>query len=197
MVTDVTTNTAAAYLALRRTFEDLTRLGTDFGEALREAGYELSDSEEYSHSPNALVVKRNHAWLFSKPLDEARPRSDQVLEFASCFIYFEALDTSKWKCGPPGRPELWFFAGRTTPPPSTKWSALIHLFFDAGEVRFFKTKPQLGGSIHQYSLHEKVENWDVVCLGFELSQIASAEDLKTKAVLPLLDAARSEKILEK
>ena len=122
MTNDITGNTAAAYLALKRTLEDLCRLGSDFGEAVREAGYEFSTFEEYSKSPSALVLKKNHAWFFSEPIDETQPKSDGVLTFAACFVYFEG-DRGEWKCAPVGRPELWFFAGRVTPPPTSKWSS--------------------------------------------------------------------------
>lgn len=195
MTSDVTGNTGAAYLALKRVFEDLTRLGADFGEAVREGGYELSDSEEYSPSPNLLVLKKHHAWFFSKPVETIQPENERVLTFAACFVYFEA-DRSKWKCSPAGRPELWFFAGRTTPPPTIRWSSTIHSFFDVSDVNSFKSKPTLGGSIHRYSLKAAVEQWNAVCLGFELGDITSPDVLKMRAVQPLLDAAQQERLLE-
>jgi hypothetical protein len=94
MANDVTANTGAAYLAVKRTFEDLSRLAGDFGEAVRQAGYEWSNTQEYSPGQNSLVLKKHHAWLFTKAVDESEPKESRVLHFVSCCVYFEG-DRSK------------------------------------------------------------------------------------------------------
>lgn len=195
MASDVTSNTASLYNSLKRTLEDLNRLGADFGAALRDEGYDFSVSDEYSYSPNSLVLKKSHAWFFHLPRDAQVLRTDGVLNFAAAFVYFEG-DKAKWKLSAPGRPELWFFIGKVTPPPADRWPSTIHTFFDLNDLKSYKTKPKLGGSVHVYAARPPPDHWDAVCLGFEIGEIHSPELLKEKAVVPLLAAAKKEGLLE-
>src|SRR3954466_6577535 len=72
------------------------------------------------------------------------------LLFLSCFAYFEA-EQGRWKLGKAGSPELWFFLGTVSPPPSANWASQIQTFFDRAEEANYKAAPQLGGAIADYS----------------------------------------------
>jgi hypothetical protein len=183
---DFTEGVAEVYRSLRQVFEDLNRLGQDFGQALRDEKLDLTEVQEYSHSPNTLVLKTNHCWFYSRPFEEAA-RSSDSLTFAACLVYFEA-DRGRWKCSEPGRPELWFFMGRVSPPPKIKWASTLRTLFDKGDERHYDVKPTLGGITSCYR-YDATEKWTVVCLGYELGNIDSVAALKEKAVQPLVAAA--------
>lgn len=192
-MSDVSANFAAAYLQLKQTFEDLGRLASDCGEALRGRGYEFTDAEEYSHAPNALVMKKNHAWLFSIPPAVHAEAKQKVLTFAACFAYFEA-DGKRWKAGPKGRPELWFFIGKVSPPPQTNWASTVQTFFEKADIECFDTKPALGGGVSRYR-YGGDETWDAVCLGFDLAALRTRDDLERLAVAPLVKAAEERELI--
>ena len=191
-MTDITESVAIVYRSLRQVLDDANKLGRDFGQALREEKLDLTQLQEYSHSPNTFSLKRNHAWFYTRPPEEGTAGSPKVLTFAACFVYFEA-DRGRWKLSEIGCPELWFFIGQATPPPTGNWAATTQTFFDAGEEQHYDPKPALG----QLSYYEylSAEKWTAVALGYELGAIDSAGALKTKAVQPLVAAATKRALI--
>jgi hypothetical protein len=182
-----------AYRAIKQVFDDLNRLGADFGQALREEDLELPILMEYSKGPKELVLKHNHAWLYYRPLDDELPEQQRTLTFAACFVYFESTG-AKWKLSPPGRPELWFIAGEATPAPEGNWAALIRTFFNKDEREHYRPSLALGGQVSFYKFSGEREEWKAVALGYELGEIDSAGALKVKAVKRLKEAALKEGI---
>jgi hypothetical protein len=187
-VEDVTAQAGQLYQSTKALFEDLNRLGQDFGQALREENAGLDVAEQYSYSPNELVLKTNHTWLYSR----AEPGDAQALNFAALLVYFEAAP-GDWKIGPKGRPELWFFAGRVRNC-TTTLKTTIRTFLYEKDRSCFTPLPALGGSVSFYNWTSK-EDWKAVCLAYELGDICSADDLKRKAVRPLLVEALQRGLL--
>lgn len=183
----------AIYLEYKRSLTDLKRLGRDFDEAISERLSDFTEQEEYSTGGKYLEVRRCHTWLSRHPLDEDVPQKDRTFHFAACVVYFEA-DGKRWKLGPPGRPELWFFIGKAVPQPSGNLAWRMETFFE-DDQKFFQPRPSLGGTISHYVNKEDGEAWDAVCLAFELGAITSPEDLITKAVEPLVTAARDRDLV--
>jgi hypothetical protein len=188
-MSDLNDAIAETYRSLRTLFDDLNRLGRDCSQALREEGLELPEIQEYSYSPNTLTLKKSHAWFFSRAMEVGADAKPTKLLFFSCFVYFEA-DQGRWKLGKPGSPELWFFLGTVSPPPSTNWASQIQTFFDHSEEGNYNAARQLGGTVVDYSYKGPESQWDVSILGHELAAIDSATALKEKAVGPLVAAAR-------
>lgn len=190
-MSDVTKQAGAAYAAVRRMFEDLTKLGRDFGLALQEQGQDLPESDQFGYSPASLILKKNFTWLFHRPPSDEAPEFHKHT-FAACMVYFEA-EHRQWKLSPDNHPELWFFFGTIASPPSNRLAAEIHKFLNENEENRYDPKPALGTvSVYRYSSTKGNEEWHVVCLGLALGEIDSADALKTKAVVPLLDAAASQ-----
>jgi hypothetical protein len=106
---------------------------------------ELADFQEYSHSPNSLTIKKSHAWFFSRASEVGDDDKPKQILFFSCLVYFEA-DQRQWKVGKPGSPELWFFLGTVSPPPSVKWASQIATFFNREDEKHYSSRPQLDGS---------------------------------------------------
>lgn len=182
------------YLGLQRVFEDLNRLGRDFNEALKVAGLGLSEREEYSHSPATFEVKKAHTWMSYRPWEPNVPLDKQTLAFGAAYAYFEADAAHKrWKVTAAGRPELWFFLGTVTPPPTVKLPSTIRTFFDKADLKSFNRMPQLDGVPVGYE-YRGDQRWDAVALGVELDAVQSMTDLQTKVISPLVEAAKSAKL---
>jgi hypothetical protein len=194
-MSDVTERADAAYAAVRRMFEDLNKLGRDFGLELQAQGKDLPESDQYSYSSAGLLLKKYFTWLFHRPPPKELPEPHKHT-FAACMVYFEA-ERGQWKLSPGSQPELWFFVGSITPSPDYRLSVQMPSFFNKNEESRYNPKPSLGTvSIYRHSSEKKPkEDWHVVCLGFGLGEIDSADALKTKAVLPLLDAASTQGLL--
>ena len=75
-MSDLTAGAGEAYAACKTLFEDLNRLATDFGQAVRNGGIDLPETLEYSYSPPQLFVKRDHVWMWYR-LDGAQVSSPQ------------------------------------------------------------------------------------------------------------------------
>jgi hypothetical protein len=179
---DITSQTGQLYEAMKALLEALNRLGQDFGQALRDENLGLGVAEEYSYSPNELVLKKYHTWLYSYE-DPAEPKS---VRFAAMLVCFEPA-SGGWKIGPRGRPELWFVAG-SVQNLTTSLRTSMPTFFTAKDKVCYTPTPTLGGSISLYEW-SRVENWKAVCIAYELGEIRSIMDLKQKAVVPLLAEA--------
>lgn len=194
-MSDVTERAGAAYAAVRRMFEDLNKLGSDFGLELKAQGQDFPESDEYSYSPASLLLKKNFTWLFHRPPLKEFPEPRKHA-FAACMVYFEA-ERGRWKLSPGSMPELWFFVGVISPSPNYRLSVQIPSFFNTNEESRYDPRPSLGTvSVYKHSSEKgPKEDWHAVCLGFALGEIDSADALKTKAVLPLLDAASSHGLL--
>jgi hypothetical protein len=192
-MTDVTESVANVYRSLQQVFEDINKLGADFGQALREEGLDFTGPIEYSHSPNTLSLKRDHAWFFSRPEAEP-PVATPELTFAACLVYFEA-ERGRWKVGSAGLPELWFFMGTVSPPPPGNLAGTIRTFFDKASVEDYDAKPTLGGRPAFYKYAGTRETWNVTCLGYELGEIESLAALKAKALQPLVAEATRLRIV--
>lgn len=191
---DTTTTVEGLYLGLRKVFDNLNRLGKDFGEGLRAQGLDFTEVDEYSRSPASFEVKDSHAWMFYRAFDEEDGRSSQTLVFGAAYVYFEANKAHKrWKLSGPGRPELWFFLGTATPPPTEKLASTIKSFFDNADIQCFKPKPKLDGRPVRYEYRGE-SSWDAVVLGVELGAIQALSDLQSKAIGPLVDAAKEAKL---
>ncbi|MFY2563104.1 hypothetical protein ACN469_36250 [Corallococcus terminator] len=183
---NVTESAAALYTAMQQLLEDLNKLGQDFQLALRDEGQDFPTLEEYSWSPNALVLKKNHTWMcYQRPEDT--PETG-MLTFAACMVYLQA-EKHRWKLSAANLPELWFFLGTVSPPPDIKWPSTIPSFFDKKELQHYETVPVLGGTDSYYQYIRPESTWRAVCLGFSLGDIDSAEKLKLQAVRPLIAAA--------
>jgi hypothetical protein len=193
-MTDITETVAETYRSLRSVFDDLNRIGRDCSQALREEGLELTDFQEYSHSPNSLTLKKSHAWFFSRATEVGEDDTAKQILFFSCFVYFEA-DQRQWKVGKPGSPELWFFLGTVSPPPQVKWASQIQTFFNREEQKHYSSPPHLGGGSVDYQYKGTDSEWKVVILGHELAAIDSPASLKEKAVKPLVTAGRRAGVL--
>lgn len=197
-MSDVTERAGVAYAAVRAMFEDLNKLGRDFGLELQAQGQDFPEVDQYAYSPAGLLLKKNFTWLFHRkpPMELNEPRKHI---FAACMVYFEA-ERGHWKLSPGSQPELWFFMGTIHPSPSYRLATYIPSFFNENEESRYDPRPSLGTvSVYRYvskkGIKEIKEDWDVVCLGFALGDIDSADALKTKAVLPLLDAASRNGVL--
>jgi hypothetical protein len=184
-MSDFTAGAGEAYTACKTLFEDLNRLANDFGHAILDAGVDLPNSQEYSHSPNQLRVKRNHVWM-SYRVDE------NVLVFAASYVILEN-DDKLFKIGPAGRPEIWFLLGRATKP-KNNIAAAIQQIFTVSELPRFQPKLAVDGAASRYSYDAAGETWSVVLLGVELGQIDSLETLNLRVVGPLRAAAAEHSI---
>lgn len=193
-MTDINETVAETYRSLRAVFDDLNRIGRDCAQALREEGLELADFQEYSHSPNSLTLKKSHAWFFSRASEVGADDKPKEILFFSCFVYFEA-DQRQWKVGKPGSPELWFFLGTVSPPPTVKWASQIPTFFNREDEKHYSSRPQLGGSPVDYRYEGPESKWRVAILGHELAAIDSSAALKEKAVSPVVAAGKRLGIL--
>jgi hypothetical protein len=192
-MTDLSQGVADLYQSLSSIFDDLNRVGRDCGQALNEVGFEFQKFEEYSHSPNALTLKKSHAWLYSREEDVAADGKARRVVFFSLFAYF-APDPKRWKVGKPGVPELWFFVGSVSPPENGNLAYWIQTFFDKGDEQSFKPPAALGGTISEYNYMAQQHTWKAVLSGWDLAAIDSASALKEKAIKPLVAAAQSAKI---
>lgn len=193
-MSDVGEQVEVIYLGLVKVFEDLNRLGRDFGEALRAAGLDLGESDEYSTSPSTFEVKTAGTWMFHRPFETDRPRAEQTFAFGAMYAYFDTKAPHRtWKVTPAGRPELWFFLGTTSPPPTIKLASTIRTFFEKADLKSYRTPPTLDGKPVRYEYRGQ-ESWDAVVLGLELGAIRSLDDLKIKAVAPLVEAAKAERL---
>lgn len=184
-MSDLTAGAGEAYAACKTLFEDLNRLSTDFGHAIRNTGIDLPKSEEYSYSPHELFVKRDHVWM-SYRVD------DQVLIFAAAYVILEK-GTNHIKIGPAGRPEIWFLLGRATKP-NINIAAAVRSMFMAAELPLFRPKLTIGGAISHYSYDAADGVWSVVLLGVELGEIDSPAALERLVVAPLRSAATDHSI---
>jgi hypothetical protein len=193
-MSDINETVAETYRSLRSVFDDLNRIGRDCSQALREEGLELSDFQEYSHSPGSLTLKKSHAWFFSRPTEVGEDDQAKQILFFSCFVYFEA-EQRQWKVSKLGSPELWFFLGTVSPPPQVKWAAQIPTFFNREEDKHYSSRPQLDGVPVDYQYKGPDSEWRAAILGQELAAIESSASLKEKAVRPLIAAGRRTGIL--
>jgi len=178
---DFTAGAGEVYSACKTLFEDLNRLATDFGLAVRNAGINLPSDEQYSYGPNTLVLKTDNAWT-SYRLDGSS------FAFAAAYVILDA-SADHFKVGPPGRPEIWFLLGRGT---KTKQNiaAAIRDIFRPVERPHFSQELAVNGSLARYEYDKAGEVWSAVLIGFELGEIDSSEALDRLVVSPLrADAA--------
>lgn len=185
---DFTAGAGEAYAACKTLFEDLNRLAIDFGHAVRNTGVDLPKSEEYSYSPNELLVKRDHVWV-SYRLDESG------LTFTAAYVILEK-GTHHIKVGPPGRPEIWFLLGRATrvTKPKNNIAIAVRSMFVEVERPNFRPALAVGGDTAHYCYDAAGEIWSVVLLGLELGEIDSPEVLERRVVGPLRAAAADHAI---
>ena len=174
---DMTAGAGEAYAACKTLFEDLNRLAIDYHHAVRSSGLNLPKTEEYSYSPNELLMKRDHIWM-SYRLD------DNVLTFAAAYVIFEQ-DTRHIKLGPVGRPEIWFLLGRAIRPRNNPAVAIRDMFMPA-ELPHFRPKLGVGGDVAHYDYDATGERWSVVLWGLELGDIDSPATLQHRVVAPLM-----------
>jgi hypothetical protein len=99
-----------------------------------------------------------------------------------------------FKVGAKGRPELWFFFGRVAGTAEVA-PRLIRQLFEETEKPNYSPPLALGGKTSFYEWR-KDEHWQVVCIGFELGQIQSAEQLADAAVKPLLAEAQQRALIQ-
>jgi hypothetical protein len=192
-MSNTTDHFESLYIMHRRALKDLNRLGRDFGDAIAERAPQYTEGEEYSYGGISLVLRKCHTWLTYRPIEEDLPAAHRVFSFAACVAYFEA-DAGRWKLTPCGRPELWFFMGTASPPPTDNKAWIIQTFFNEVDLPLFTPKPALGGKISRYSANDADGRWEAVALGHELGTITSGDELLNRAVDPLLNAAREARI---
>jgi len=184
MMSDSTAELWQAYGTMKRVLEDLNRLGRDFGEELRQLGFDYTSESVYSLGTNHLVMKRHHSWLFSS---SARGDGLGPFKFAAAFVYFEK-DPGQWKVHPQ-RPEAWFFIAETSRRPGTENTAKwIPTFFAEEDRRCYTPEPCLN-QILEYAYFGPEEKWNAVCFGVELGEIDSLAKLRELVVKPLVAAA--------
>jgi hypothetical protein len=185
-MSDMTAGAGEAYAACKTLFEDLNHLADDYRQAIRDTGVNLPKKEEYSYSPNELVMKRDHVWM-SYRFD------DNVLTFAAAYVIFEPA-TNHVKLGPAGRPEIWFLLGRAIRPRNNPAVAVRDMFMTA-ELPHFRPKLRMGGDIAYYDYDVPGERWSVVLLGLEIGDIDSSGTLHQRVIAPLR-AAASERAIQ-
>lgn len=195
MSTDVTAGAGEAYAACKMLFEDLNRLAIDFHQGVRDEGVDLPAVEQYSRSPNELTMKPNHIWVAN------RIAMDLNFSFAAAYVIFDGDkvggDRAHVKIGARGRPEVWYMLGRGTRP---QVDGKLYNLADAVRHCFMKQEltlyepPLTIGSVSYYAYKDPDMNWSFVLIGFELGEIISPDDLKTRVVSPLIAAAGARSI---
>lgn len=184
-MSDTTAGAGQVYTACKLLFDDLNRLGADYGQAIRDRGFDLPERLEYSYSPQTFMVKRDHVWMSYR--DDVT-----ALTFAATYVIF-AAGTNHLKFGPPGRPELWFLLGRVTKPKGNFAVAIRDMFMEAERPHFDPT-PTVGGTLSHYFFNSAGELWSVLLVGRELGDIDSPAALEQRVVSPLTTAARERSI---
>lgn len=186
MTGDVTAGAGEAYVACRTLFEDLNRLATDYLQAMKDQGASFSKEEEYSYSPNELIMKHDHIWVAH------RIEPDNQFSFAAAYVIFES-GKHHVKVGRAGRPELWFMLGRGTAS-NINTADLVRSLFMKAELALYKPALSVGGPISYYEYEDPTMDWAVVLRGLELGDIDSPQALKEKVVVPLKAAASAQMI---
>lgn len=184
-MSDFTAGAGEAYAACKTLFEDLNRLASDFGQAVRKAGINLPNSEQYSYGPNSLELKTDNVWT-SYRLEGVS------FSFAACYVILDS-SPDHVKVGPLERPEIWFLLGRGT---KTKQSIAISIrdIFSPVERPNFSQELAVDGSVARYDYNNAGETWAAVLAGFELGDIDSFDVLEKRVVLRLREAAAERAI---
>lgn len=181
---DVTQNVGALYAALGEIFTDLHQLAYDFHRALTEAGWDLKGPDEYTYPRRRLSLPGDHAWLYADAALAGPPVEAPAL-FAALYVLFSPNEEQR-KLGPPGRPELWFFAGRVQAPRLA--AADVWTYLRREEEARFDRPLTLGGAPARYLYQDETQRWETVCLGLELGAIDGPQALRERAVRPLCAA---------
>lgn len=180
-----------AYEILKKTYKEIYRLKDDIGDLLAEHDNSIKYFDEYSYSPNNLILKSYHAFFFRQDIDPQLEEGPIRALLMIC-LFDESRDMNRVNLK--GEPELWVGLFEISDELEHCRAPKAYTVLSINKRKYFNKELKIGGDVISYE--EKPANgsgedkmWRGWFVGYPLVEITDREAAKRKILEKLYSHA--------